>query len=85
MPDGESFTERAVFDRLYREQGLPVRRFLQLWLPNSAGADDLTQETFPHFWRRRSAFDPDSGRHSNLFVRDCTLEGRGLAPSPKGW
>lgn len=61
MPEGESLTERTAFDQLYQEQGLPVRRFLQLWLRNSAAADDLTQETFLHFWRRRSAFDPDRG------------------------
>lgn len=61
MPEGETSTERAAFDRLYQEQGSPVRRLLQLWLRNSAAADDLTQETFLHFWQKRSAFDPDRG------------------------
>jgi RNA polymerase sigma-70 factor (ECF subfamily) len=56
-----SISESAAFDRLYREQGSPVRRFLQVWLRNSSAADDLTQETFLHFWRRRSAFDPKRG------------------------
>jgi RNA polymerase sigma factor (sigma-70 family) len=61
MPEGEIPSERAAFDRLYEEQGSLVRGFLRFWLRNSAAADDLTQETFLHFWQKRSAFDPDRG------------------------
>lgn len=68
MSEENQPSERMAFDQLYHEQGLPVRRFLQVWLRNSTAADDLTQETFLHFWRRRSAFDPDrAGIRAYLF------------------
>jgi RNA polymerase sigma-70 factor, ECF subfamily len=50
--------ETAAFERLYGEHGSPVRRFLNLYLGDSAAADDLTQETFLQVWRRPSAFNP---------------------------
>ena len=61
MAEQEELSEPAAFDRLYREQGSPVRNFLRLFLGNSSVADDLTQETFLHLWRRPSAFDPQRG------------------------
>lgn len=61
ISEPDTLAEPAAFDRLYREQGSPVRRFLQVWLRNSSAADDLTQETFLHFWKRKSAFDPTRG------------------------
>ncbi len=61
MAEQEELSEPAAFDRLYREQGSPVRNFLRLFLGNSSIADDLTQETFLHLWRRPSAFDPQRG------------------------
>jgi len=61
MPDEEGLTERAAFARLYLEQGSPVRGFLRSWVGDSSTADDLTQETFLHLWRRRGAFDPARG------------------------
>lgn len=61
MAEQEELSEPAAFDRLYREQGSPVRNFLRLFLGNSSIADDLTQETFLHLWRRPSTFDPQRG------------------------
>lgn len=61
MSEEDNLSESAAFDRLYREQCSPVHRFLRVWLRNSSVADDLTQETFLHFWRRRTAFHPDRG------------------------
>lgn len=57
MPEQEGSSERAAFDRLYHEQGSPVRNFLRLSVRNFSIAEDLTQETFLHFWRRRGAVD----------------------------
>jgi RNA polymerase sigma-70 factor, ECF subfamily len=61
MSEQEGLSERAAFDRLYHEQGSQVCKFLRLWVGNSSVADDLTQETFLHFWHRRDAFDPGRG------------------------
>ncbi len=61
MSDQEGLSERAAFERLYHELGSHVCNFLQLSIGNSSVADDLTQETFLHFWRRREAFDPGRG------------------------
>lgn len=61
MSDQEGLSERAAFDRLYHEQGSHVCNFLRLSIGNSSVADDLTQDTFLHFWRRRGAFDPERG------------------------
>jgi RNA polymerase sigma-70 factor (ECF subfamily) len=57
----EECPERAAFERLYEEQGSPVRSFLRLAMGNSSVADDLTQETFLQLWRRRGAIDPGRG------------------------
>ena|SRR5579875_616942 len=61
MPEQEDLSDPAVFDGLYRAQGSPVRRFLQVWLGDKAAADDVLQETFLHFWRRPSGFDRVKG------------------------
>ena len=51
----------STFEALFNEHGPPIRRFLRLWFRNSATAEDLTQETFLHFWRRPNNFDPEKG------------------------
>ena len=61
MTEQDSLSEPAAFDRLYQEQGSPIRKFLRLSVGNSAVADDLTQETFLHLWRRPASFDPERG------------------------
>jgi RNA polymerase sigma-70 factor (ECF subfamily) len=61
MPEQDGSSGLPAFERVYAEQARPVRRFLQSWLRNSAAADDLTQETFLHFWRRPAGFDPSRG------------------------
>lgn len=61
MPDDEALTDRAVFGRLYQQQGASIRQFLCLAVRDRSTADDLTQETFLHLWRRPSAFDPGRG------------------------
>ncbi len=61
MEEQDSLSEPAAFNRLYQEQGAPVRDFLRLSLGNSSVADDLTQETFLHLWRRPASFDPERG------------------------
>ncbi len=61
MFEQDGLSDRAAFDHLYHEQGPPLRRFLQVWLRNSSLAEDLTQETFLHFWRRPGAFDSKRG------------------------
>ena len=61
MPDDESLTDAAVFGRLYERQGASIRQFLCLAVRDRTAADDLTQETFLHLWRRPSAFDARRG------------------------
>ena len=61
MPDDENLTDAAAFGRLYQQQGASIRQFLRLALRDRFAADDLTQETFLHLWRRPSAFDPGRG------------------------
>ena len=61
MAEQDSLSEPAAFDRLYRQQGSPIRKFLRLSVGNSAVADDLTQETFLHLWRRPASFNPERG------------------------
>ncbi|HKW96679.1 MAG TPA: RNA polymerase sigma factor [Bryobacteraceae bacterium] len=61
MPDEESLTDAAAFGRLYQQQGASIRRFLCLAVRDRFAADDLTQETFLHLWRRPAAFNPESG------------------------
>ena len=61
MPEDESLTDEAAFGRLYNQQGASIRRFLRLILRDRSAADDLTQETFLHLWRRPSGFDPARG------------------------
>jgi RNA polymerase sigma-70 factor, ECF subfamily len=61
MPDDENLTDAAAFGRLYQQQGASIRQFLCLALRDRFAADDLTQETFLHLWRRPSAFDPGRG------------------------
>ena len=61
MPDDESLTDAAAFGRLYHQQGPSIRQFLYLAVRDRFAADDLTQETFLHLWRRPSAFDPGRG------------------------
>lgn len=58
MQEQDSVSDSASFDRLYQEQGSSVRKFLRISTGNSSVADDLTQETFLHFWRRPTSFDP---------------------------
>lgn len=61
MEEREGVSERAAFDRLYQEQGSPVRNFLRLSVGNSSIADDLTQETFLDLWRQPGTRDPERG------------------------
>lgn len=61
MREQDSLSDPAIFDRLYQEQGPPVRKFLRVSTGNSSVADDLTQETFLHLWRRSASFDPARG------------------------
>lgn len=61
MPDDEKMTDTAFFSRLYQQEGASIRRFLCLAVRDQSAADDLTQETFLHLWRRPSAFDPGRG------------------------
>lgn len=61
MQEQDSVSDSASFDRLYQEQGSSVRKFLRISTGNSSVADDLTQETFLHFWRRPTSFDPARG------------------------
>lgn len=61
MPDDEILTDAAAFGRMYQQQGASVRQFLCLAVHDPSAADDLTQETFLHLWRRPSAFDPGRG------------------------
>jgi RNA polymerase sigma-70 factor (ECF subfamily) len=61
MPDDENLTDAAAFGRLYQQQGASIRQFLCLAVRDRFAADDLTQETFLHLWRRPSAFDPGRG------------------------
>ncbi len=61
MAEQDGLSEPAAFDRVYQEHGSPVRNFLRLLLGNSSVADDLTQETFLHLWRRPASFDPQRG------------------------
>lgn len=61
MQQENSLSDPAAFDRLYHEQGSPVRKFLRVSIGNSSVADDLTQETFLHVWRRSASFDPARG------------------------
>ena len=52
---------KTQFDELYREQGSPVRNFLRLATGSNSAAEELTQETFLHLWRRPHSFDPTRG------------------------
>lgn len=61
MPDDENLKDAAAFGRLYQQQGASIRQFLCLVLRDRSAADDLTQETFLHLWRRPLAFDPGRG------------------------
>lgn len=61
MPDDESPIDPAAFGRLYHQQGASIRQFLCLAVRDRLAADDLTQETFLHLWRRPSSFDPGRG------------------------
>lgn len=61
MEEQEGLSERAAFDRLYQEQGSPIRNFLRLSVGNSSVADDLTQETFLDLWRHPGIRDPARG------------------------
>ncbi len=61
MPDDDSLTNSSAFGRLYQQQGTSIRQFLCAALRDRSAADDLTQETFLHLWRRPSAFDPQRG------------------------
>jgi len=61
MADDDSLTDEAAFGRLYHQQGASIRQFLCLAVRDKFAADDLTQETFLHLWRRPSAFDPARG------------------------
>ncbi len=61
MPDDEDLTDAAAFGRLYDRQGASIREFLHLAVRDRFAADDLTQETFLHLWRRPAAFDPSRG------------------------
>src|SRR5581483_10638844 len=61
MADDDSLTDEAAFGRLYHQQGASIRQFLCLAVRDKFAADDLTQETFLHLWRRPSAFNPARG------------------------
>lgn len=61
MQREDSVSDPGAFDRLYQEQGESVRKFLRACTGNSSLADDLTQETFLHFWRRSGSFGPGRG------------------------
>ena len=45
-------------ERIYDEHSLPIRRLLRVLLRDPAIAEDLTQETFLHFWQQSARFDP---------------------------
>lgn len=44
-------------ERIYGEHSLPIRRLLRVLVRDPAAAEDLTQETFLHFWQRPARFD----------------------------
>ena len=68
MSEQDGSPESAAFDRLYRQHGSPVRNFLRVLLGNPSVADDLTQETFLHLWRRPHSFDPKRGSIKNYLL-----------------
>lgn len=61
MSEENGLPEAAAFNRLYEQHGSPVRKFLRVLLGNTSVAEDLTQETFLHLWRRPHSFDPKRG------------------------
>ena len=44
------------FETAYNEHSSPVRSFLRVYV-GTAAAEDLTQDTFLHLWRKPGAFD----------------------------
>jgi RNA polymerase sigma-70 factor, ECF subfamily len=53
--------DARVYDGFYRENAPRLLGFLRQLLGDAQTAEDITQETFLHLWRRPGGFHPENG------------------------
>lgn len=57
-----------VFGSLFRSHYARLLAYCRLFVRDEMAAEDLVQDTFIHFWEKRSSLDPERSMESLLFV-----------------